>query len=549
MRGSAVGWVTAPTASGEARGAGGGGGSAAVDGGEGAPASTSGAGTTTAGVGTAVGLTSPAADASSSHNAPASDRDGRPTRRACGGHEIGQAAARHPQVVRQRSLLRLDDERSAWRGRTTGIGLGGDGGGEGVLIEFGEDLGQRAGDLATVGRPLLRIEREALVHQQVEFRRQVRRELAQGADAGVEQDLEDLALRPARDGALARQALVQDGAERENVRAGVDLLAAELFRRHVLQRAHDAARLRLEIGLGHLRESEVEQLDVLGLFEAAVVEEDVVRFQVAMDDPDFVGAPEGLCHGAPELDGARNRHAAFGEALCERAALEEFHDEEGFAAFGRIPDVVHPHHVPRPLAQSLSGLALLNEPVFQRFVVVRRKLRGHAQHLQRPLHLQAGVEGEVHGAHAAAAERADDAVSPAVEVFDGPEVGPTPRAVDGEGIRDHLATANAVSRAHPRSGEDHVPLAANPRRVRLPDDRLGEVPGGDDVHRTRGLTLQRPDDRGQKQRRPAGVREALRGVPRARGEDPGRRGEGARVDRGVDDHARLFRERRRDFAE
>ena len=125
--------------------------------------------------------------------------------------------------------------------------------------------------------------REARANQVVEAGR--RRDTCGGQRGRLRlEDLRDEARLGGRlEGAVARDHLVEHGAEREDVAARIGLVPFELLGRHVLQRAGDGAR-RAEIGclvvrvglrrgqLGPcLREAEVEQL------RAALREDDVRR--------------------------------------------------------------------------------------------------------------------------------------------------------------------------------------------------------------------------------------------------------------------------------
>ena len=90
---------------------------------------------------------------------------------------------------------------------------------------------------------------------------------------------------------LARQHLVQQRTETEDIRTGIDALAFHLLRRHVgggaddlafLGMGYQAARrfvLTLSDRFGQFRDAKVEDLD-----QPVLVHHDVARLQVAVDD-------------------------------------------------------------------------------------------------------------------------------------------------------------------------------------------------------------------------------------------------------------------------
>ena len=136
--------------------------------------------------------------------------------------------------------------------------------------------------------------------------------------------------RVAAERALARQHLVEDRAEREDVGARVGGLAAHLLGRHVAERAqHDArAPCRRSAAGGsspaspprvrQLRQPEVEDLDA-----AVLRHEHVLRLQVAVDDALLVrrGQAVGDLHG--EVDGLAGREPAAGQSAAQRLAFEQ----------------------------------------------------------------------------------------------------------------------------------------------------------------------------------------------------------------------------------
>ena len=81
-------------------------------------------------------------------------------------------------------------------------------------------------------------------------------------------------------GFCADEHLVQHHAHRIDVAARIELLALHLLGTHVVRRPDDQPRLRHPLmRLGHARDAEVHQLDL-----ALVIDEDVLRLDVAVDD-------------------------------------------------------------------------------------------------------------------------------------------------------------------------------------------------------------------------------------------------------------------------
>jgi hypothetical protein len=140
---------------------------------------------------------------------------------------------------------------------------------------------------------------------------------------------------------LAREHVVQDGAERIDIAALVDVVPASLLRGHVAQRAHDRA------GLGHVGDAARDRgrirlcfhvsLDLAGevLGEAPVdhhglaesTDEHVGGLQIAMDDVLLVGVGDRVGDGDHVLDQAQARRQGGrgGDLEVEALALDELH--------------------------------------------------------------------------------------------------------------------------------------------------------------------------------------------------------------------------------
>ena len=142
----------------------------------------------------------------------------------------------------------------------------------------------------------------------------------------------------------AGQHFVQHGAERKEVRASIDRLSANLLGRHVADRAHHRAGIgsrrengRLSRGAvgwplsrrGRSREPEVQDL------HAPVAEqEDVVGFQIAMDDTLVVSGRETAGHLNGAVGRFTDRQRTLGETLAQRLAVEELHHRVRVAVLG-----------------------------------------------------------------------------------------------------------------------------------------------------------------------------------------------------------------------
>ena len=192
--------------------------------------------------------------------------------------------------------------------------------------------------------------REAALDDVVESGRREWRKRRESRWLGFKNLREQARLRRRLERPSAGGHLVQDAAEREDVRPRIRWRALHLFRGHVLHRADDRAlcgagpggggqhRQRLS-GRTHrlLREAEIEQL------RACRGEHHVSRLQVAMDDTLSMCDLKGIRHLDAETEDLVKRQRAPLQTGRQRLALEQF--EHQILGVVLAADVVQPADV------------------------------------------------------------------------------------------------------------------------------------------------------------------------------------------------------------
>jgi hypothetical protein len=213
-----------------------------------------------------------------------------------------------------------------------------------VLHASGKSVGcdHRLRKLACAAVTLLLRLAQRLVHDPIERPRAVRVDAVRWRRRVVHDPHQDPGDVRRFECDLVREHLVQDCAERENVRALIDVGAAHcLLRRHVERRADsraDRGQLGAHVDL-QLDRAEVEHTHVVSL--GCATEKDVVRLEIAVNDAERVGVLErqgNLAHDPH--DACRSQHLSVTQNLAELLALQILHREE-VGAIGRVAEFQH----------------------------------------------------------------------------------------------------------------------------------------------------------------------------------------------------------------
>ena len=177
-------------------------------------------------------------------------------------------------------------------------------------------------------KPIFRISHQRFVEDGSKLLRQSRQAVADGGGVFVEDDVDGVALGIEAVGEFSGEELIEGGGEAPDVGDGFDVFeVGNLFRRHEDGRA--------AVVSCHAHAAEAGFLEILGEAEvgdlgAVAVEQDVVRFDVAVDEAFLVGGGEAferLKRPRHEHVGREGAAAGLGD-IGERAAVAVFHDEE-----------------------------------------------------------------------------------------------------------------------------------------------------------------------------------------------------------------------------
>jgi hypothetical protein len=192
--------------------------------------------------------------------------------------------------------------------------------------------------------------------------------------------------------------LVEHGAEGPHITARIYLLAVCLFRRHIGRSADHRALPSHRSLTGELGETKVDDLNLV-----AIGDEDVGRFDIAVDDAGLVGGLQRL----GDLDGEAGRlvgghRAALDPPFESLAGAEGHRDEE--LPLGRLSDIEYRADMGVVEARGRAGLAR------EAFAKHRILAPLEGQEFEGDCAVEAGVLGPVDDPHAPSAEAFEDAV-------------------------------------------------------------------------------------------------------------------------------------------
>lgn len=224
---------------------------------------------------------------------------------------------------------------------------------------------------------------------------------AQGGQRGrrvVNVLVEDLPAR-AGEGDVAGEQLVEEAAERVEVTGRAQRgISAGLLGRHVGRGADDDAGHGQGVvgGLGKTRDAEVAQFRGIA---GGLVEEDVGRLEVAVDDAAAVGCLQGLADLDRPGQGLGNGERAAGEGV-QRPSVDEVHGQEEDPAAVEVGDAMLPDGNNVGVGQARGDLRLAAEGRFPHQVPLP-----HRNDLQGEVMVLVEVFCAPHGTHASAADR------------------------------------------------------------------------------------------------------------------------------------------------
>ncbi len=327
-----------------------------------------------------------------------------------------QDARPSPRVEGGRTLGRVPDHGVARVLEDRGIGAGG-GADDRLARERLLGRRERPAHLRGVGEARGGVAGQRALDHGADALRRLGGLRAQGRGVALDDRLQHLRHGPAVEGPRARDHLVADGAEREDVGARVGPLPADLLRRHVVGGPHHRARLR------HLRRGEAGEAEIEDLHLAGRLDVDVRRLEVAVDDAAGVGEAEPVAQLHHQVEPPQQRtEGAAPYRLAEVQALHELHRHVGESGLV-VPEVVDRDDV--RVVELGGGLRLALEALAELRVGGERRRDG----LDRDEAVEERVVRLEDLAHRTLADPFDDPVlADAVQVHHDHPPGPSPGA-------------------------------------------------------------------------------------------------------------------------
>ena len=253
---------------------------------------------------------------------------------------------------------------------------------------------------------LCRILFQRFVHHHPQRERNV---VIQRRRRSVNDGRQEVDVRVARKGSVAREQLVQHHAERKDVALCVEWFSRRLLWRHVSNRAEHntcpcvacgphAGRIGRELGLL----SEFGQTKVGQLRVAVLGNQNVGGLDVAVQNPCSVRCGETVGHTRQQVDNLSPRRRLPCGPLLQRAAVDEFGDKVLSAV--ELAGFVHRQNV-----RVVEGREHFRFALKAREPISISRERGE-QNLDRDLTLQLGIGGPIHLPHPAFAYQRSDVV-------------------------------------------------------------------------------------------------------------------------------------------
>ncbi len=247
---------------------------------------------------------------------------------------------------------------------------------------------QRVGEVAG-RRPPGRVGRQRAVDEAQEPLRQVGAELTERSSAGLDR-ARGLEHRATPERMPSRERLPEHHADRPDVGRRRRLAAGEPLGRDVRERSRHVSRLGECLGVGHLREPEVEHArrDMV-----VVGQEDVRGLDVAMQDPGRMCMRKAVAHLRAGLDRVVVGQLSGAQRLAVRLARDEL-----------VRDVDVPRVAAEPVRAQAGGMAQVRGRLGLA-LGPHGRLALPRDDLQRDVEARPLVAGEPDRARAAAAER------------------------------------------------------------------------------------------------------------------------------------------------